>query len=187
MVGPRRLFVAGLHGDEWRDTSRLLEDLGEPRSGLLITIPCVYDGPYVSTLDPGYYEGPGNAILEAIEEYRPNVYLELHSYQSENKDRLTSRERLQVEGVPPYIELEKSVLIGSVAPHLRRSRFTHEDLCISFEIPKDDTDAQALVASLLRKIKDADSRDDFLEFMMREYPEASERAVRNYQKFFGLH
>lgn len=184
---PRRLFVAGLHNDEWKDTSDLLEGLGEPKSGCLILIPIVDDGPYMSTLDPRYYEGPGQAILDAIERFHPNTYLELHSYQPENKDRLTNMERLKREGVPPYIELEEGILIGSVSPGLRRTKFTPDDLCVSLEIPRGNQRAREIIARLLDEIKDVDGRDDFLELMMSRYPEPTRLAVKNYERFFGLH
>jgi len=77
---PRRLFVGGLHGDEWMHTSALLESLDAPGAGTLVIIPKLTDRAYVSTLDARYYEGYGRDLVAAIEEIRPAIYLELHSY-----------------------------------------------------------------------------------------------------------
>ncbi|MCG7852641.1 MAG: DUF2119 domain-containing protein, partial [Methanosarcinaceae archaeon] len=113
---PIRLFVAGMHGDEWRDTSQLLRDVKPPETGTLAVIPMVDNGEYISTLDDNYYIGPGSPILEAIEKLHPEVYLELHSYSKENYARLTDDDRLSKAGVPAYNELKNGLLLGSVPP-----------------------------------------------------------------------
>ena len=51
---PVRLFVAGLHGDEWKDTTEILLKIEPPESGTLAVIPLVSRGEYISTLDPAY-------------------------------------------------------------------------------------------------------------------------------------
>ncbi len=38
---PVRLFVAGLHGDEWKDTTGLLKNIKPPETGTLALIPLV--------------------------------------------------------------------------------------------------------------------------------------------------
>ena len=50
---PVRLFVAGLHGDEWKDTTEILKDIKPPKTGTLALIPLVNSGKYVSTLESG--------------------------------------------------------------------------------------------------------------------------------------
>ncbi|WP_332881692.1 DUF2119 family protein [Methanosarcina horonobensis] len=52
---PVRLFVAGLHGDEWKDTTEILMKIKPPERGTLALIPLVRRGEYISTLDPAYY------------------------------------------------------------------------------------------------------------------------------------
>ncbi|HEY3362555.1 MAG TPA: DUF2119 family protein, partial [Methanosarcina sp.] len=47
---PVRLFVAGLHGDEWKDTTGLLKRIKPPETGTLALIPFVDCGRYISTL-----------------------------------------------------------------------------------------------------------------------------------------
>ncbi|NPE31987.1 DUF2119 family protein, partial [Methanococcoides sp. SA1] len=41
---PFRLFVAGLHGKEWQDTSDVLLNLDRPLSGTLAILPVVSRG-----------------------------------------------------------------------------------------------------------------------------------------------
>ena len=90
---PVRLFVAGLHGDEWKDTTGLLKNIKPPKTGTLALIPLVDHGKYVSTLNPDYYPGTGKKILKAIEELKPEIYIELHSYSSENLEKLARKEQ----------------------------------------------------------------------------------------------
>ena len=50
---PIRLFVAGLHGEEWKDTTEILKSIKPPKTGTLALIPLVNSGKYISTLEPG--------------------------------------------------------------------------------------------------------------------------------------
>ncbi|HWR25432.1 MAG TPA: DUF2119 family protein, partial [Methanosarcina sp.] len=61
---PVRLFTAGMHGEEWKDTSDLLANLKPPKTGTMALIPLVSKGNYISTLDPNYYYGIGKKVLE---------------------------------------------------------------------------------------------------------------------------
>ncbi|MBP2029162.1 hypothetical protein J2755_000082 [Methanohalophilus levihalophilus] len=132
---PFRLFVAGLHGNEWKDTSRLLMSLQPPSKGTLMLVPLINKERYVSTLDSRYYGGPGRHIAELIDTYNPEVYVEFHSYRKENFDHLTGMDRINHTGVPAYSVLEQGVLVGSVSPNIRLS-FPPEALCLSFEMEK---------------------------------------------------
>jgi len=69
---------------------------------------------YISTLNPLYYQSEaGKAVLYLIDHYKPDMYIELHCYKRENFDSLTDLDRKKKIGVPPLIELEEGVLIGS--------------------------------------------------------------------------
>lgn len=37
---PIRLFVAGLHGEEWKDTTGILKAIKAPKAGTLVNISC---------------------------------------------------------------------------------------------------------------------------------------------------
>ena len=62
---PIRLFVAGMHGDEWKDTTEILKSIESPKTGTLALIPLVNNGKYVSTLEADYYPEAGKKILKA--------------------------------------------------------------------------------------------------------------------------
>jgi hypothetical protein len=170
---PKRLFVGGLHGDEWMHTSALLESLDAPETGTLVIIPKLTDRAYVSTLDDRYYEGYGRDLVAAIEEINPAIYLELHSYR--DFEGLTDFRRIDEKGVPAYVELEDGVLIGSISPILRRRCFSVRDFCVSFEIPAEDDRSQKLAKELLDFTKDCVS-----------VAEQGRRAIENYKRFYGI-
>ena len=113
---PIRLFVAGLHGDEWKDTTGILKNIKAPKTGTLALIPLVSSGKYVSTLEADYYPETGIKIIKAIEMLKPEIYVELHSYSRENLEKLAGKDRLDRIGVPAYSVLKEGVLLGSVSP-----------------------------------------------------------------------
>jgi len=182
---PIRLFVAGLHGMEWEDTTEILKNITPPKIGTLVLIPLVSKGAYVSTLDPGYYPGLGDKILKVVEKFKPEIYIEVHSYSGENFEKLTGKNRLQEEGVPPYSVLEAGVLMGSVSPHIRRRYFPKEALCLSFEIEKGKADSKTFVAGMLEILKETETRNEFFEYLKQKYPEQTKKAVEDYIHFYG--
>jgi hypothetical protein len=182
---PARLFVAGLHGDEWKDTSELLKEMKPPETGTLVLIPVVDCGKYVSTLSPEYYPGPGKKILRAVEALQPEIYIELHSYSSQNLERLAGKNRLELIGVPAYSILKDGVLLGSVSPWIRRKYFPKEALCLSFELRKGSLESRKFTARILEILKEIQSRDEFIEFVKKEFPAQAKKAVEDYRRFYG--
>jgi hypothetical protein len=182
---PVRLFVAGLHGDEWRDTTELLENLKPPETGTLVLIPLVCKGKYLSTLNPDYYIEIGKQILEVIKELKPEIYIELHSYARENFEKLTGKDRLARIGVPAYSGLNESVLLGSVSPWLRREYFPKEALCLSFELEKGNMESRKFTSQMLEILKETNSRDEFIEYMKSKFPVQAKKAIEDYQQFYG--
>ncbi|MBW6471062.1 MAG: DUF2119 domain-containing protein [Methanosarcinaceae archaeon] len=183
---PIYLFVAGLHGDEWRQTSELLLNINPPENGTLAVIPIVNDGEYISTLDDQYYITLGSKIIDAVESLHPDVYVELHSYSAYNFAKLTDGERINKTGVPAYIELRDGVLLGSVAPYIRLNYFSMDALCISFEIQKDSERSIHFAEELLDVVKNCIKRDDFVEYLEKMFSSQAKRAIENYKKFYGL-
>ncbi|SES70622.1 hypothetical protein SAMN04488587_0703 [Methanococcoides vulcani] len=186
MGRPFRLFVSGLHGSEWRDTSSVLLNLGRPFSGTLAILPVVSRGKYISTLDRDYYSGIGKTIVDVVEEYKPDIYVELHSYSKGNFCKLVSKDRVNNVGVPGFSTLENGVLMGSVSPLIRREHFPVEALCLTFEVEKNNHQSQRFVSGMLDVVKDCNSRDEFIEYMMEHYPEVAKKAIEDYKKFYGL-
>ena len=182
---PVRLFVAGLHGDEWKDTTEILMKIEPPEKGTLALIPLVNRGEYISTLDPAYYPVMGISILEAIEALNPEIYIELHSYSGENLEKLAGRDRLERIGVPAYSVLKAGVLLGSVSPWIRRKYFPKEALCLSFEVQKGNLRSREFAASMLEVLKETESRDEFVEYLRKEFPEQARKAIEDYRRFYG--
>jgi len=183
---PVRLLAAGLHGDEWKSTSKRLEELTTPAVGTLLVISKVSDREYLSTLDKDYYTKYAPLLLDAIRTYRPQIYLELHSYSSKNFAVLTDKSRLEQEGVPAYIKIESGILMGSVSPHIRVDYFSPYDLCISFEMPKHPSEGSIRVIDrLVGVVKECESRSDFVEYMKKHYPRQTSAAIKNYLRFYG--
>lgn len=182
---PVRLFVAGLHGDEWKDTTEILMKIKPPKRGTLALIPLVQRGEYTSTLDPAYYPVMGKSILEAIETLGPEIYIELHSYSGENLEKLAGKDRLERIGVPAYSILKSGVLLGSVSPWVRKRYFPKEALCLSFEIQKGNSESREFAASILETLKETGSRDEFIEYLQKEFPEQARKAIEDYRRFYG--
>ncbi|MEA3294313.1 MAG: DUF2119 family protein [Euryarchaeota archaeon] len=183
---PVRLLAAGLHGDEWRSTSKRLEGLTTPAVGTLLVIPKVSGREYMSTLDKDYYTKYAPLLLDAIRINKPQIYLELHSYSNENFSVLTYENRMEQEGVPAYIEIESGILMGSVSPHVRVDYFSPYDLCISFEMPKHPSEESLKVIDrLVGVVKGCESRSDFVEYMKKHYPRQTSAAIKNYLRFYG--
>jgi hypothetical protein len=183
---PVRLFVAGLHGEEWKDTTDILENIEPPQTGTLAVIPLVNRGNYVSTLADGYFTEIGTSIIEAVEELKPEVYIEIHSYSAENLEKLTGAERLQRIGVPAFSRLDHDVLLGSVAPYIRRKYFPQDALCLTFEIQKENPASKEYATKIINRMKEFTSRDEFLECMLEKYPKQAKKAIDDYKKFYGL-
>jgi len=182
---PVRLFVAGLHGDEWKDTTGLLKRIKPPKTGTLALIPLVDCGKYISTLNPDYYPGVGKKIVRAIEELKPEIYVELHSYSSKNLEKLAGKNRLELIGVPAYSVLKEGVLLGSVSPWIRRKYFPKESLCLSFELRKGSMESRKFAACMLEILKEIQSLDEFIEYMKKEFPAQAKKAMEDYQRFYG--
>ncbi|WP_319508035.1 DUF2119 domain-containing protein [uncultured Methanolobus sp.] len=183
---PVRLFVAGLHGEEWKDTSDILEGIEAPQKGSLAVIPLVNKGNYISTLDDNYFTDIGTPIIEAVEELRPEIYIEIHSYSAENLIKLTEPERLDRIGVPAFSRLDHDVLLGSVAPYIRRKYFPQDALCLTFEIQKGNALSRQYAAKIIDQMKEFLSKEDFLKCMLKRYPKQAKKAIEDYRSFYGL-
>ncbi len=182
---PIRLFVAGLHGQEWKDTTEILKDIRSPKTGTLALIPLVSSEKYVSTLEADYYPETGKKILRAIEKLKPEIYVELHSYARENLEKLAGKDRLDRIGVPAYSILKEGVLLGSVSPWIRKKYFPKEALCLSFEIQKGNIRSRKFAAFMLDTLKETRSRDEFIEYMKKEFPVQAKKAIDDYRRFYG--
>lgn len=182
------MFVGGVHGKEGESTVRAIEQLDEKdvKEGRLVIYNCDAT-PYLSTLKREYYETDiGKEILYLIDYYQPQVYIELHCYHKKNHTRLTSPERRSLEGVPPLIELEEGVLIGSVSPYIRTSLFKQKDICMTLEMPCDaEPESLKVYVKVLKIIAGSNTRKELEEGMIRVYPKQVETAKKYAKEFFG--
>ncbi|BDC36602.1 MAG: DUF2119 domain-containing protein [Candidatus Methanoliparum thermophilum] len=175
---PRRLFIAGLHGDEWRYTSDLLFRLSNPDIGSVYKVPVISKGRYISTLNHRYYESEGSIVIELIKKIKPDIYIELHSYKREYFKNLVSKDRLSEKGVPSYVELGNGLLIGSVSPYLI-DHLSDKSLHLSFEVAKNSRESRRELLEVLNAVNNS-TANDFLIYLSKKYPSALKKAVEGY-------
>ncbi len=171
--GPSRLFIGGLHGKEGETTSQALQnfDDGVLSCGELY----LYNfppSPYISTLERRYYDTPtGREVLNLIEKIKPTIYLELHCYHEKNRCKLVHHGRKIEIGVPPLVELDKGVLIGSISPVIRSVFFRKCDFPFILEIPcRPSDDSLQLYVEVLNITAGSSKRFEILENLETLYP-----------------
>lgn len=200
--GITRLFIGGVHGKEGLTTISALKMIQSThvKSGKLIIYNCD-QSKYMSTLDSRYYRSKmGKEILRLINHYQPEMYIEAHCYHPKNYHKLTDLSRKEKIGVPPLIELEKGVLIGSVSPHIRKSLFKREDICLTLEMPcmhqiqdcptTDNScppheESLQIYLNLLKALASSNNRSDLEKRISGRYPNQVNTARRYAQEFFG--
>jgi len=189
--GPTRLFIGGLHGKEGLTTIKALKmvDFEDVKNGTLIIYNC-NPTDYLSTLKRSYYNTrQGKEILGLIKHYKPSIYVEAHCYKDQNYKRLIDPARKRKVGVPPLIELENGVLIGSVSPHIRTTLFKRWDVCITLEMPcildKIDNRALRTYTNILKIIASIKNRPELEEKLGIRYPGQVKIARRYAIEFFG--
>jgi hypothetical protein len=186
--GINRLFIGGVHGKEGLSTLKAFQAISEAdvTSGKLVIHNCD-ESPYLSTLDPLYYQSKvGKEVLYLITHYKPKVYVEAHCYKNRSYQKLISPQRRTESGVPPLIELEKGVLIGSASPSIRTSLFKQNDVCITLEMPcNPNEDSLNVYLNVLKMIAAASNRDELELKMKKIYPNQVETARKYAKDFFG--
>ncbi len=186
--GLKRLFIGGVHGKEGITTIKALKSISEEdvQEGSLVIYNCD-ESKYISTLNPLYYESEtGLEVLDLIGHYKPDMYIELHCYKSENFQTLTDINRKKKLGVPPLIELEKGVLIGSVSPLIRTKIFDKDNICITLEIPCSPSDESLEVyKDFLKVLAGAKSRSDLEKKAAMIYPDQVETSQKYAWEIFG--
>ena len=186
--GPKRLFVGGVHGREGATTIKALSQVRESdvQTGKLLIYNCERS-PYISTLDERYYKSEiGKEVLSIINHHKPSVYVEPHCYKPESYKKLVAKDRKERVGVPPLIELEEGVLIGSVSPFIRTTHFKREDICITLEMPCSPSKRSLDVyVSVLRAVARSNNRSELEEKLKVNYPHQIKTARRYAREFFG--
>lgn len=186
--GINRLFIGGVHGREGLSTIKALQQIneGDVTNGNLVIHNCD-ESLYISTLNTLYYESRvGQEVLDLINHYKPKIYIEAHCYRKESYLKLISPRRWSEAGVPPLIELEEGVLIGSASPLIRTSLFARDDVCITLEMPcNPHEDSLDVYVNVLRVIAASNNRDELESKMKEVYPNQVETARKYAKEFFG--
>ncbi len=199
--GPTKLFIGGVHGNEGLTSLRFLKRISEEDLSPGQFYFYNFDRTeYISTIKKEYYDSEvGQKILGLIEYFQPDFYTELHCYNLENYEKLTSMERYRKTGIPPLIKLGNHVLVSSVSPLIRMTYFSTETVCKTLEFPcfekltpniieKYDFDKQLAIETyekLFKLILKSPSRKYFEIEMMKSYSEQVELAMRYAKKVFG--
>lgn len=170
---PSRLFIGGLHGKEGLSTIHAIKTLEniDIKKGRLV-ICNLAPSPYLSTLDPLYYLSlAGMQVIELIKKYKPEIYLELHCYRLDKKNKLINKNRKNIFGVPGLVELEGEVLIGSTSPLIRSVFFDLNDFPFILEMPCDPSIKSLKVFNNIMKIvARSTDRCEIMEGIRRIYP-----------------
>jgi hypothetical protein len=186
--GLKRLFIGGVHGKEGLITIKALKELSDDdvTEGKLVIYNCP-ESHYISTLDPLYYQSKvGHEILYLINYYKPDIYIEPHCYHNESYNKLIEPDRIKRAGVPPLIELECGVLIGSVSPQIRTTLFKREDVCITLEMPCSPSEKSlSIYINFLKMAAGSRNRSELEARLNQLYPEQIKRARRYAREFFG--
>ena len=172
--GPTKLFVGGLHGKEGTYTAPILESLAKEAvySGTAIIVPRLAgNSTYIGVLSEEYYRSEeGMSLLQLIRHYKPAFYFELHAYGEQSYSRLTDPEREKRIGVPPFVDLGNGILIGSIAPILRRT-FGVDDFCVTLEVPTwRSEEVRVEILRILRVALRTEKREDVLGWLRMRYP-----------------
>jgi hypothetical protein len=207
--GPTKLFVGGIHGNEGETTVDFFKALDFSDFSNGITIIYNFDPTdYVSTLKEEYYESDmGIRLINIIKKYKPDFYTELHCYNFENYKKLISSDRMEFQGVPPFIEIENKVLISSVSPIIRKKYFKKETICKTLEIPCkkgiynqdysnvysneksnlefDENLSSKTYLNIIKLISKSSTRTDFEKKMIELYPKQVKLAVKYAHEIFG--
>ncbi len=179
--GPKRLFIGGVHGHEGLTTIKALSKISRDmvNTGSL-TIYNFDKSQYLSTLDRHYYSSDrGKEIVKIIKDLNPEMYIELHCYNSNSFQKLTDLNRKERTGVPPLIHLENGVLIGSISPAIRTSLFDEWDVCITLEIPcKASNDSMEVYLKVIMAVAGSKDKHELLDKLREDYPEQIDTAAR---------
>ncbi|KAF5430637.1 hypothetical protein C5S36_12610 [Candidatus Methanophagaceae archaeon] len=188
--GPTKLFVGGLHGTESVYTAPILEILAteEIYTGEVIIVPCLVEkSKYIAVLSEEYYQSKeGTELLRLIHDYKPDFYFELHAYGEQSYSRLTDPEREIKIGVPPFVDLGNGILLGSIAPILRRE-FSEHDFCVTIEVPNWKCEKAEIKEELLQILRiglTIATKREALEKLRIRYPAQMNKAELLIQQYY---
>jgi len=188
--GPTKLFVGGLHGNESLYTAPILERLTteDIHAGDVIIVPCIVENSkYIDVLSEEYYQSKeGMELLRLIQEYKPSFYFELHAYSEQSYSRLTDPEREKKIGVPQFVDLDNGILLGSIAPILRRE-FSEHDFCVTIEVPNWKCEREEIKEELLLILRmglTIANKEEVIAKLRIRYPLQMKQAEMLFQQYY---
>jgi len=195
--GPKKLFIGGLHGNEGETSYYFLKNLRkEDFSKGQIYIFNFDKSDYISTLKNEYYESAiGKKVISLIESIKPDFYTELHCYNINHFENLTSLNRIKEKGVPPLIDIGNFILVSSVSPYIRLKYLEKETVCKTLEFPcfnkinnnfnlKESINRYNDFIKIIATVK---SRKEFRKEMKDKYPKQLDLAIEYTKIIFGDH
>ena len=121
-----------------------------------------------------YYEGI--SLLGLIEKYAPEFYFEIHSYSEKSYSNLTELKRIDLKGIPPFVDLNNGVLMASISPILRE-KFKKTDFCMTIEVPNWKVlEVEKTVLEILEFGITSKNRDEMIEKIFSKYPKGAKTA-----------
>ena len=142
----------------------------------------------VSTLDKHFYSTrDGRRLLSLVDMVKPDMYFELHSYSPSSYERMTSPQRMEIEGAPPLVELERGILKGSVSPVLRSILYdtypNPPELFFMLELPIGVKESEEIAVEILVAGLTSNTRLEFVEYLERNYPEQTLVGKELFERF----
>ena len=182
---PVKLIVGGLHGAEGEVTEKILFNIPfKVRAGTVVLSNLSLRSRYISTLKPQYYETEvGRKLIHLIDTFSPEIYLELHTYRKNRISQLLDPERERKIGVPPLVELEEGILLGSIPPQLRAKKFRRGDLCLTLEAPSDIKLHDPALKRIIQTVTLSRSGIEVLDRLRSMYPKPVRRAIKLYEEW----
>jgi len=175
----RPVLLYGVHGDEGRWLDPVVGRMVPPEFRVRKVMS---RGPYVSTVDPRFYESEvGARWLEVVESLRPfDAYVELHCYRPEAYDRLTRESRGRVPGL---VDFGRGVLLGSV-PRGHKRVLGEDVLTLTMEVPRVCDSRTVEVAREILELIPGRTRSEFVRELGNRFPGPTEEALRRFRRYY---
>lgn len=185
--GITRLIFGGLHGREYKVCNKILEMINpKPSEGRVVIIPNlnVSGKKYMSTLDKEYIKSPtGMIYLSTLKEYKPDVIVELHVFNSKSYEGLVSPDRIHKKGVPrlvPYradLPREDQILHGGPPPYVKEIFREHASY-ITLEMHKKyGSEAEDTLLFILNSVINSNSVKEIRDKLKERYRDSMEEAA----------
>lgn len=184
--GITRLIIGEMHNREGDTTWRVLKVLDPyPEKGATVVVPTVdlERRVRISTLSPRYTKTKAYRVYtHLLEEYRPAIVVELHSFSSGAYPKLVDPLRFEKIGVPPLVPykfglpIRDQVLHGGPPPFSKKNFKVHGSY-ITLEIHEEFSEAaRNTLLRVLELVVASNSPLEVRRKLMKLYPESMRKA-----------